>query len=602
MDQTLSAAYQYAYSSNLLYNDNKARWQFLLESYLGGEAYRKAAHLTRYQLENEREYSARLANTPLANHCKSIIATYISFLFRQDAERELGVWETNPAVQSFIGDADLEGSELDDFMKSLTTWALVFGHSWCILSKPNINAVTMADEIAAGVRPYASVLTPLTVLDWRWERQLNGSYKLSYFKYIEDVNDQVTIIREWTRDSIKTYEANEQKKQALVVLEEVNQLGEIPAVVCYAQRGLVRGLGISVIDDIADMQKSIYNELSEVADSIRLEGHPSIVVTPGTQYGNGAGAVIVIPNDLDAGLKPYMLNVDAVPVAQVWDSIKNRVESIDKMANTGSIRGTESVTMSGVAREVEFQLLNAKLSEIADNVELAEKQMWSFFGAYQNLDDSDFDVDYPDSFSIRDTGNEYKMLSEAKGSSGSAESSAVIDLRLRQLLEDPRVQGMTDLEALAMMSATPEVEEATSAMVVVEEPEDYVEEPEDGCPIETQDIAANLANRQKAIDTAAYGPLNPQLPNTVFWAKKADMWTVDAATAKTSVCGNCAAFNQTQRILACIDTGLAAGGSGEADAWDTVAAGDLGYCEAFDFKCASSRTCDAWITGGPITD
>ena len=139
-------------------------------------------------------------------------------------------------------------------------------------------------------------------------------------------------------------------------------------------------------------------------------------------------------------------------------------------------------------------------------------------------------------------------------------------------------------------------------MVVVEEPEDYVEEPEDGCPIETQDIAANLANRQKAIDTAAYGPLNPQLPNTVFWAKKADMWKVDAATAKTSVCGNCAAFNQTQRILACIDTGLAAGGSGEADAWDTVAAGDLGYCEAFDFKCASSRTCDAWITGGPITD
>jgi len=33
-----------------------------------------------------------------------------------------------------------------------------------------------------------------------------------------------------------------------------------------------------------------------------------------------------------------------------------------------------------------------------------------------------------------------------------------------------------------------------------------------------------------------------------------------------------------------------------------IDAGDLGYCEMFDFKCASKRTCEAWITGGPITE
>jgi hypothetical protein len=26
-----------------------------------------------------------------------------------------------------------------------------------------------------------------------------------------------------------------------------------------------------------------------------------------------------------------------------------------------------------------------------------------------------------------------------------------------------------------------------------------------------------------------------------------------------------------------------------------IDAGDLGYCEIFDFKCASSRTCSAWV-------
>jgi hypothetical protein len=44
-------------------------------------------------------------------------------------------------------------------------------------------------------------------------------------------------------------------------------------------------------------------------------------------------------------------------------------------------------------------------------------------------------------------------------------------------------------------------------------------------------------------------------------------------------------------MISCIETGL----SGESDEWSAVDAGALGYCEVFDFKCASARTCDAWI-------
>jgi len=120
------------------------------------------------------------------------------------------------------------------------------------------------------------------------------------------------------------------------------------------------------------------------------------------------------------------------------------------------------------------------------------------------------------------------------------------------------------------------------------------------CPMATKDVGVNLKNREKAIKTAAYGPLNPAEPNTEFWNKKAKRWEVTLAEAKKSKCGNCAAFIQTPEMLNCIKDGLAAGDSSKNNAWDTVKAGNLGYCEAFDFKCASSRTCDAWITGGPV--
>ena len=116
------------------------------------------------------------------------------------------------------------------------------------------------------------------------------------------------------------------------------------------------------------------------------------------------------------------------------------------------------------------------------------------------------------------------------------------------------------------------------------------------CPVETQDIKANLANRKKAIDTASYGPANPKEPNEEYWIARSKTFNNTPEEAKTMRCGNCAAFNKTSRMLACIKKGI-----GE-DAEEVAKAGDLGFCEIFDFKCASLRTCDAWVVGGPIQD
>jgi hypothetical protein len=117
------------------------------------------------------------------------------------------------------------------------------------------------------------------------------------------------------------------------------------------------------------------------------------------------------------------------------------------------------------------------------------------------------------------------------------------------------------------------------------------------CPAPTQDITLNLKNRAKAITAAKYGPENPALPNAPFWKRKADTWDVSVEDAKMSLCGNCAAFNVSDSIKECIAQGI----GNEADPWGTIELADLGYCEIFDFKCAASRTCDAWVVGGPNT-
>ena len=121
------------------------------------------------------------------------------------------------------------------------------------------------------------------------------------------------------------------------------------------------------------------------------------------------------------------------------------------------------------------------------------------------------------------------------------------------------------------------------------------------CPAPTQNIELNLVNRQKAINEFGYGPLNPNEPNEKFWQAKADMWKLDSIEeAKTSRCGNCAAFDITNKTIDCIAKGIG-NDQGSENPMDVIEAGDLGYCRFLKFKCAAKRTCDAWVVGGPLT-
>jgi hypothetical protein len=443
--QTLSDELKRLLQGNLLYETYFPQWQYLLESYVGGQEYKDANHLTRYQLETDNEYRARIASTPLENHCQSVISVYNSFLFREDPEREFNGLEAMPELEDFLYDADFDGRSLDAFMKDVATWMSVFGHAWIMVSKPNVGAVTVADEQALGVRPYVSLLTPMVVLDWEYTRAPSGRITLSYFRYLEETTGDLKTVKTWTPDLVTTAVIDTKKAEIQELIEEVNGLGMIPAVCAYNGRSIIRGFGVSDIADIADAQKFIYNATSEVEQSIRMDSHPSLVVTPETKVGTGSGALIHMPENLDPGLKPYLLEFGGASVDSIYKAIEHSIASIDKMANTGAVRATESRTMSGVAMETEFQLLNARLSEKADNLQLAEEQMWQIWCAYMGTTWQG-EIEYPGSFNIRDTAQEITQLQQAKAAATNPKVLDLIDGKIVEFLgEDPEVYFAADM-------------------------------------------------------------------------------------------------------------------------------------------------------------
>jgi len=399
-----------------LWKSNIKRWKFYIHSYLGGYDYKQGEYLTAYMQESMEDYESRLDTTPLDNHVRNVVSIYNSFLFRQSPNREFGTLEGNPSLEAFLEDADLEGRSFNTVMRDISTYASIYGHCWCILDKPAVQTYTRAEELDQGIRPYVTIYTPENVLDWQWSRELNGTYRLVYLKVFEGDDSGVDLFRIYTPERIQLVALSRGDTHGRLVDDMPNALGLIPAVCVYSQRSSHRGVGISDICDVADMQRSIANELSEVQQIIQLTNHPSLVKTADTNAAAGAGAIIQMPHDLPEGLKPYLLQPTGASIDSLLGSITHKVLAIDRMTYMGGIRSIESRRLSGVALATEFQLLNARLSEKGDYLEHAEEQLWRLFSLWQGQIWTGI-VKYPDSFNIQDRYNDvvmYKTVLDSK--------------------------------------------------------------------------------------------------------------------------------------------------------------------------------------------
>ena len=430
------------------YKGMMPRWEYFIRSYLGGKEYQDGKFLQPYQLEFENEYHKRINFTPLDNHCRNIIDIYSSFLFRVEPVRQLGSLEQDMSVEQFKDDADLEGRSFEALMREAQRFASIYGHVWLLMDKPSTNVMTRAEELDQGIRPYLNIYTPENVLDWHYTRNDAGYYYLDYLKIREEQTAEGEYYKLWYQDKIDcVFVSTTSRDEPKLISSLPNPLMKIPAVILYNQRSPMRGLGVSDLTDVADLQKAIYNEFSEIEQIIRLSNHPSLVKTKDTDAGAGAGSIIEIPENLDANLKPYILQPNGSNLDGVLRSINHKVEAINRLTHVGTLRATAERVQSGIALRTEFELLNARLSEKSKLMELAEEQIWRLFADWQETV-FDGEIEYPESFDIRDWATDLELLQQAKASNiKSATFAKEIDKQIaRTVIEDDTTLEQIDSE------------------------------------------------------------------------------------------------------------------------------------------------------------
>src|SRR5210317_512169 len=444
-------------------------WNFHYRSYLGGQDYDNGYFLNRYILETEEEYLKRAEFTPLDNHCRNVVQIYSSFLFRVPPTRNFGSLTGDPQLEAFLMDADFDGRMYNNLIREAQVNASIYGTCWLIVDKPNSNAKTRAEELSQDIRPYISIYTPENVTNWKYERASNGRYYLTSLTVVEDMMGKDAIVKVWTPEDITTYKVEEftigyDTKKPTKIDEQENALGKIPAVCLYNQRTSKRGIGISDLSDVAELQKSIYNDYSEIEQLIRLSNHPSLVKTPNVEASAGAGSVIEMPEDLAPELKPYIIQPSSQSLESIMKTINTKVQAIDRITHMGAVRGTEKTVNSGIALQTEFQLLNARLSEKADYLQNAEEQIFDLYAAWQGTT-FDGEIIYPDSFDLRDYANDLQFLQAAKASGvRSATFTKEVDKQIaRAVVDDDEKIANIDNEIDATPEpigqfATPEIE------------------------------------------------------------------------------------------------------------------------------------------------
>jgi len=393
------------------YKDFIAEWKFFINSYLGGKFYRDGDYLLRHPFESTANYKRRKEIAYFYNYCAPIVDLFTSYLTKDQPKRSYGALsqEIVPPRQpktlfdSFWWNVDFEGTNFEQFMREAQRYASVYGMISIIVDKPSIKAKTQADALAQDIRPYLSIITPENILDWKYVRLPNGKMELDMIK----INEGDGVYRIWTRVGWELWEIKASDKAPISKGNGTHGLGRIPIIDLYNKKSLIRRVGVSEIQDIADINKNIYYFCSDAKEIIENTAFPMLAMAEekgGSDEEVAVGTSNILNFDPELpNSKPEWLEPPHSSLAEIREWIQQDAQEMVRIAKMGGLRNTETSVQpwSGVSIEAQERQLYSSLAEKASNAEQAELDILKLYADWEETEFTG-NIEYSRSFATRD--------------------------------------------------------------------------------------------------------------------------------------------------------------------------------------------------------
>lgn len=418
------------YRENPVFTRNKDLLKFYLDSYLGGDNYVTPNHLHQFCRETPTKFKERLARAYYLNYVWTVVRIYTQYVCGGVARLAEGDWK-DQFEKKFYPDVTGDGVDLDSFFREGCDKNSVFGYQGVLIdgtklikNRPEI-ATKAADEANP---PVLRKVDATDIVDWSVDTRGTLNWVLIKTIITEDSNPMVDRkswngLELWTRTGVWYYrEKDKTGEETLsyqlgneVVYEQVgSQIAydygkKVPFVWMRNSRTLLDGIPASMIKDIAQINKAIFNYTS-LRDNIFYHQTFSILAVP-TTSGDSEGDYEVVIGDNNylefdgtVNQAPLFLTAPSGPAEALTKAIREGVEEIWRLAvleKSGNDKNSEYSTAYG--RMVDSQDTESALVEKAELMESSELEVAVLYNRVRGVTSGEpfWKPTYPKTFDVR---------------------------------------------------------------------------------------------------------------------------------------------------------------------------------------------------------
>lgn len=371
----------------------------LCRSLLGGTAAMVAAGKTwlpQHPGESDGNFHVRLTGNTLTHFLEQAVSKATNRIMA----KEIGLTDIPPEIELLLEDIDLQGRDLNAFSMDVLKSAFADGVTYILCDKPNAAEVkTVADEKAAGIRPYAIHVQSCCLLEPMSEI-INGIRTLTRVRIMEctmvpdgkwgytEKEHVRVLIRQ--PNGLITYEIHEEQerqgtigKEWVVIEEGATAMKRIALVPVYTNRvGYMEGL--PPFQATAELNLEHWRSKSEQLHALSW-GRFAMVKATGVsdEWVPNIGPSIVLRSsdpDADFGL----VECTGAGLDQGWKHLEGITAQIDTASANLRVEngGRVSATAAALDSEEGCAGLKAVAESFGDSLEL----MLSYFAEMMGLD------------------------------------------------------------------------------------------------------------------------------------------------------------------------------------------------------------------------
>lgn len=259
-------------------------WQTMQAVLRGNEYLKQIARTYIPALPNETDecYKRRVDQALFTPYTARVIDAAIGLILRKPIKLEGG---DEGYFEEWAKDVDRQGTSLDLFARKLLQTSIGYGHGSILVDYPKATGIrTLADERAANLKPYFTMVNPWDVIGWRSDRR-KSAHQLDQVRirevtteprgeFGEDIVEQIRVLE---KGKFRLYRRTQSDASWQLVESGRTSLNEIPLVTTYSDKQATL-ISEPPLLDVAYINLAHYRLQSQHLNALQVAGFPLLVL------------------------------------------------------------------------------------------------------------------------------------------------------------------------------------------------------------------------------------------------------------------------------------------------------------------------------------